>query len=186
MGRQSPSRRTSMVSDRSMRRPEKIPRPSPGCGENAFYCVVFSPNGSTVLTAVASGVLRRWGAATGEELRSLPVGDITPERVSFSPDQKVMGIIDRFSFLALCDVASRKRLCQWGRNPNEERLIFHADPRWKSEGDAFTSAEGVVAFRFASEKNPLAFAVSDGTVRSWDPVKGKELGRVRLQTRGKV
>jgi WD40 repeat protein len=164
----------------------KDPRPSPGCGENAFYCVVFSPDGSTVLTAVDSGVFRRWCAATGEELRHLPVGDMTPERVSFSPDQKVMGIIDRNNFLALWDVASGKRLCQWGRNPEEERLTFHADPRWSSGGDGFLSAEGALAVRFASDKQSLALAVSDGTVRFWDPVKGKELGRVRPQTREKT
>jgi WD40 repeat protein len=78
-----------------------------------FSSLTLSPDGNTV-AAIFYGqeyVIRFWEAATGKELRSIPVNDVSPRCLVFAPDGKTIALGSQQGF-HLWETATGKELWQ--------------------------------------------------------------------------
>jgi WD40 repeat protein len=79
--------------------------------------IVFSPNGTLVLSGSADGVLRLWDAKSGARLRSLIGHNDSVKHAAFSPDGKFFASGSRDGSIRL-----------WNTMTGEIVSIFHTDP----------------------------------------------------------
>ncbi len=121
--------------------------------------VRFAPDGQTVASAGADGVVRVWDPATGHVLRTLPGHQGAAHAVAFSPDGKTLASAGEDGTVRTWDVTT-------------------GAPR--HVGRAHTGA--VRALAFSADGKVLASAGADRSVVLWRPATGQNYARYDLRT----
>lgn len=151
----------------------------------------FSPDGSRVATIGVEGTIIVWDASTGERLLRVPgtftPGDqITPERITYSPDGKRL-LACEGDQIVLLDSASGEILRSWtGHQAEVIAVSFSPDATLIASGDAagavmvwqaqvdeplFTlvgHTDGIESVTFSPDARMLVSAGDDAAMRIWD------------------
>ncbi len=119
---------------------------------SALYCIRFSPDGESFVTAGADGVIRVFARDRGDLLQSIDSGQVEVNDVAFSPDGRM-----------LASAGDDGSVCLWRMQNGEplRRIDAH-------DGLAF----GV---EFAQEGRRLISCGRDARVRVWDAATGQML-----------
>jgi WD40 repeat protein len=119
--------------------------------------LAFTPDGKTLLAASHVGLgptVQHWDAATGDLVREVKAeqsGPFGPADMEFSPDLKLLAVVDHAQHVGLWDVSSGKRLL------------------WLDKQGAFISVA------VSHDGKTLATGDRDNLVHLWDAATGKEL-----------
>jgi WD40 repeat protein len=128
----------------------------------------FAPDGRTIVTRAEGGQVVVWDVATGKELRRLGerqppvtwsywVSSLAPPRLAISPGGKTLAMAGDGNAVTLLDLDT-------GRQIHPRGALWSA----------------VYAVCYPPDGKALTSLGSDGTVRVWEAVTGKETGRMRL------
>jgi RNA polymerase sigma factor (sigma-70 family) len=159
---------------------------------------VWSPDGKIIASLGGGSVARPlslWNAATGRELRQLPVKERVPAAV-FSPDGKILAAAEGKRGIVLWDVGSGKELGRFTGQGDGAAVDFAPDGRTlAAAGTAgliqvreVTSGRLIVELKvpggpllrrvaYAPDGKTLASTGDDGAVILWDLATGKERWR---------
>jgi RNA polymerase sigma factor (sigma-70 family) len=159
------------------------------------YCHAFSPDGKTLVTSGADGIIGFWDVATGEKTREItghPNGVMT---VALSGDGQLLATLGAtaqrslpggpsysFSFdrfIRIWNVATGKEVRQLAMP-----LVESGRPGPRDFHGDFYGSKGRTFMTFAPDGTTLIGAGDDGVIRFWDPAAGKEVRRVSLGYRG--
>jgi WD40 repeat protein len=137
-------------------------RTFPG-GNKEVYCVAFSRDGRTILSASWDNRLHLWDAASGKELRSFRGHERLVRGLAFSPNgsQALSASLD--ATLRLWDVTSARHLRCFKGHGNE-----------------------VLGAAFSPDGKLLVSGSNDKTVRLWSARTGKEVRRINDRDRAWV
>jgi WD40 repeat protein len=164
-------------------------------GSSSVQCVVFSPDGKTILSG-SFKTLKLWDVVTGQELRTFS-GDLDNVHcVAFSPDGKT--IAAGSTGAKLWDVATGRELPALSREgffSTAYSIAFSPDGKTILAGcgddtlklwdiaslrliRTFTGhAEQVEAVAFSPDGSRIISGSADGTTRLWDVATGAELAQ---------
>jgi WD40 repeat protein len=161
--------------------------------------VAFSPDGSRLVASRSVGTVSVWDAATGEVVRpsaapSLLYPDrfVGPDRILFDLDGAA--VYDWRTGRAVERSAAPKRDQPWDirrcvASPDrallaewrEDRVVRLTDFKTGAEVRRLEGHTGPVAgVRFAGDGARLYSLGDDGTLRTWDPATGRQVGRLDL------
>jgi WD40 repeat protein/serine/threonine protein kinase len=132
----------------------KTPTPPPN--HSWYTALVYSPDGTQLISECEGAEIKAWDAATGKFLRTLKGGERSQAWLTFSP---------KGTWLILVGPEREVRLC---------------DP---VTGETKRSARGfdlpITAVAFSRDEKRLAIGTSDGRVGLWDLTTGREIGAYR-------
>ena len=114
-----------------------------------------TPDGRTILTTGADGLIRRWDSRTGKELAE-PVGYVGRIHAANSPDGRFAAVGDELGRLEL-------------RNAGEGRLL-HTLQR---------SGPSIEKVTFSPDSKSLAGSRGDNLIQFWDVPSGEEQRKLR-------
>ncbi len=148
--------------------------------------LLFSPDGSLVITGTSKGAIGLWNPVTGQHLRTLEVGKVHTVNLvpAFSPDGRLLAVGDRT--VQLWDPATGQHLrtlepADAGTRVSEPafspdgRLLAAVVTQYSTTGSTLTSRDRVnVAVGESLFGKPLPTPVRD-RVPVWDPVTGQHL-----------
>jgi WD40 repeat protein len=121
--------------------------------------IVLSADQRTAASAGADGVLRVWAVATGRMIRRIRLEPWNiPRCIATSPDGKT---------LAAASDAIDTTFQVWDTDSGNEKFFY---PRHRGQ---------VLSVAFSSDDKMVVSLGSDGTLRLWDPVTGKETRRLQ-------
>jgi RNA polymerase sigma factor (sigma-70 family) len=120
---------------------------------DGVLCVVFCPDGKTLITGSHDGTLRQWSLADGKEVRHFGGHEFEVRHMALSPDGKL--------------------LAAWGQTPPGVYLWDVATG--KGGLRIRVAAEGECCLAWGPDNRTLAGGGEDGTVRLWDTTTGQEL-----------
>lgn len=145
----------------------------------------FSPDGGTVATLNADGIVRLWDARNGQEIRQWSVP--STDEIVFSPDGRYLATSADDKTARLWDVESGEQIQEFvGHLEVVNALAFSPDGRYLATGSMDSSARlwdiatGLEVRRFAAHRYPLftiAFSPDgrylltgsrDASARLWD------------------
>jgi WD40 repeat protein/serine/threonine protein kinase len=121
--------------------------------------VVYSPDGSQLVTAGAGGIVKIWDTTTGREVCCLPGHTEVVHGVAFSSDGRYLATAGRDQTLILRDTVAKKLL--WSR-------VAHTGIVW--------------SVAFSTDGRQLATAGEDQLVHIWDTAMGREVSTLRGHT----
>jgi WD40 repeat protein len=161
-----------------------------------FSMLDYAPDGKTLVTAGADGLLRFWDPASGREQRRTDIGRGGVMSLAFAPDGQTLAVAG--SAIRLIDPATGKdKLPQFGHvwsvfataaSPDGETVATGAEghvqlwdartgrPRKRLDGHE----QSVHAVQISNDGRTLVSASRDKTLRIWDLATGTE--RRRLDT----
>ena len=166
-------------------------------GHSAWVsAIIFSPDGSTIVSSSGDNTLKIWDAGSGRELRTL-IGHSSPVlAAAFSPDGHIIASGSRDSTIKLWNVANGSELFTiGGQGGSISTLVFSHDGHAIISGSNDNSLiiwdvgsgkelltlkghSGVInSATFDPEGKYLFSASQDGTVRQWDIKTGKEIAQ---------
>jgi WD40 repeat protein len=125
------------------------------------YSVVFSSDGSRLVTAGDDSVVRIWDARTGEKLHELKIADLKPGeeflcRANFSPDQASVVVAASNGLVKIFDAQ---------KGTHQRALSGHVGPVRRAV--------------FSPNSKQIASAGQDRTVRLWEAATGNLLAVYR-------
>jgi WD40 repeat protein/serine/threonine protein kinase len=130
--------------------------PTPPPNRIWYTALVYSPDGTQLISECEGAEIKAWDAATGKFLRTLKGGERSLAWLLFSP---------KGTWLVLVGPEREVRLC---------------DP---VTGETKRSARGfdlpITAVAFSRDEKRLAIGTSDGRVGLWDLTTGREIGAYR-------
>ena len=124
---------------------------------NSVFTVVYSPNGSSLVSASKNGTILLWDTAT-YQLKAELTG--YSDAIAFSPDSSTLAIAGRDRKIRLWDAVSGK---------HQLTLTEHADE--------------VYSLVFNPDGRTFAGIGGDSTIRLWDAVTGEHLQTITGHTR---
>ena len=156
--------------------------------------IVYSPDGSQVLTASYDKTARIWDARTGRQLRALTGHTQRVRFAAFSPDGKLIVTASLDKTARIWDAQTGKQLQQFdGHNERVRSAAFSPDGRrvvtggydntvrmWDvgtgAEIRAFKGHTGVItATSFSPDGKHILSAAHDNTARVWDAESGRQI-----------
>jgi WD40 repeat protein len=165
-----------------------------GTSDDAFLSIVFAPDGKTLAAAGAKGV-RIWSTSTGQELRSLPVGE--GAALAFSPDGLELACQSSDGSVLCWDLATGKESAKFeGPRGTDGAVIpslsYTPEGTHLAVGGSATvrlvarsSGKGVRPFighkgpvtslELSKDGTLLATTGGDGTIRLWEVASGEEI-----------
>ena len=146
--------------------------------------VLLSPDGKKLLVS-SDGVLRVLGAAEGKEVSVLAGSHASVSRLSFSPDSRLLLVVDNFKTMGLFDVASGRLLRQWGVD-EEAGSIRGAEFSADGSSIVVVSGERTVRRFPCHECRPIDQLIKDARRRigrDLSPEERRSVGLPRLAPR---
>jgi WD40 repeat protein/serine/threonine protein kinase len=131
-------------------------------GHREFVCsVMFSPDGTRIVSGSGDKTIRLWDASTGEELHTLEGHEDRLFSVSFSPDGTRIASGSKDQTIRLWDASTGEQIRILGRH-----------------------AEGVTSVSFSPDGTRIASGSKDQTIRLWDASTGEELHTLEGHAKG--
>ena len=124
----------------------------PSAGRNLFWSLVFSSDGTMIVSGSRTGIIQVSKVATGNRLLTLRRHNGLVEALAFSPAGKILASSGEDASIQLWDVDTGKHL---------STLRGHEQP--------------VKVLAFSPDGKTLASAGMGGTVRLWNPDTGEQL-----------
>ncbi len=130
-----------------------------------FQSLAVSPDGKTLATGTNDKSIRLFGAAKGDLLKTLAVGDSSKGNrlinwLAYSPDGKTLASAGQDGQVRLWD-------------QNQQIASLDADSQW------FFGASGINMATYSPDGRWLASASADGTIKIWDAVSRNEVKTLR-------
>lgn len=163
--------------------------------EQEAQAVAFSPDSRQLASGGGKGhSIVLWDARTGQPIGSLSTDDVTPSKVSYSPDGKLIAASGVTRRIALFDATSRSLLRHLdGHQDNVYKFAFSPDSKRMASADGdgvvllwdltsnaaprtlvkLPSSTGELAF--SPDGRSLAVPSGDGSLGIWDSATGKKL-----------
>jgi WD40 repeat protein len=166
--------------------------------------VALSPDGTTVVTGGADGIIRLWDAATGQEIGSPMSSDASPvDSVAFSPDGTLIATASTDGNVQLWATATQQETgpALIPNGPEVDALAFSPGgkllatgsqdgtaqlwdvPSGSQAGAAMATGDAVSALAFGAGGTTLATAEGDGATELWDVTTQAQTGSA-LSTQG--
>jgi hypothetical protein len=134
--------------------------------DQMFTCMAWSPDGK-LLALGGQQKVELWDAATGDEVRVLPLANSYFRGLAFSGDGRTLATVGMDQVVHLWEVASGKERFKVRAGPD---LPQNAVPGVFREGNSTVGAVGL-----SRDGRLLAVGGLDGSVRLWDLASGREL-----------
>jgi hypothetical protein len=129
----------------------------------ALAAVAFAPDGKTLASGGADGVVRLWDTSTSRERRHLEGHRGAVKAVVFTPDGKL-----------LASAGTDGTVHVWDATDGRQVRVLGGDPK------------GVRALACAPDGRMVASAGDGRQIRLWDVHTGEKLGRLEIPTMGGV
>lgn len=124
-------------------------------------CVLFHPDGKTLISGALDGTLRVWSVETGKAVRIIETEDVQPLALAISPDGTLVAAAGGGNVVGVWEIASGKRILMLKRHEAQ-----------------------ALAVAFSPDGKLLATGGMDGTVRTFDLASGRELHSLVVHKRG--
>jgi WD40 repeat protein len=131
--------------------------------DEGVFCLAFSPDGKTLASGGADGVVKLWDLVTGKERSPLRGLEGWACSLAFSTDGKTLAAV------------ARK-----GPDGGDGSVQFWDLPSGKPRGSLIRAHRRLRSVAFSPDGATLALSAADGTIVLWDMAQGKE----RLSLRG--
>jgi RNA polymerase sigma factor (sigma-70 family) len=163
--------------------------------------IAFTQDGKSLLSCGIWDGIRIWDAASGKQIRRLPIETAGDRPLSVSPDGKLLAIQIRTKeakedSIAIYDFATGQLVRRFGNENRGSALLFSpngktlAAYRWPHTIDLWDPTTGrllhtlkghtdiVWAVAFSADGKTLVSGSDDKTIRFWDVATGKQLRQI--------
>jgi RNA polymerase sigma factor (sigma-70 family) len=163
--------------------------------------IAITPNGKSLISCGINDSIRIWDAASGEQIRRLPIETFGLRPLSVSPDGKLLAILVRTKHpegeaIAIHEFATGRLVRRFGKeirgsdlqfSPDGKTLAVYRLPHTVSLWDPATGrllhtlkghTDIVWAVAFSADGKTLVSGSDDKTIRFWDIGTGKQLRQI--------